>query len=241
MKSAGYTGLMCGRFKVARRKEEIEEYFEAEDEADESASALNSGAPRYNAAPGQAILALRQDGRTPRRRLSLLHWGLVPAWAKDPAIGYKMINARSETAAEKPSFREPLRTRRCLIPADGFYEWRREDKAKTPFCFTMVDNSLFALAGLWDEWRSPQGPVLTTCTILTTAPNQLMRGVHDRMPVILPREHYNRWLDPGFRNIRDLQALLRPFPAENMRCYAVGPRVNSVKYDDAECAREVSA
>ena len=237
---------MCGRFKVSRRKQEIEEAFEVESgdgELDDSSEehALSHAAPRYNAAPGQEILAILQDANTPRRTLSLLRWGLVPRWAKDPSIGYKMINARSETVAEKPSFREPLRTRRCLIPADGFYEWRREGKAKTPFCFTLADDSLFAFAALWDEWRSPQGLLLHTCTILTTAPNALMRDVHDRMPVILPREHHDLWLDPGFSKVSELQSLLLPFPAEQMRRYRVSERVNSVKYDDAECAREVPA
>ncbi len=232
---------MCGRFKVAKRKQEIEEAFEAESEPGETDLATNHSAPRYNAAPGQDILTIRQDARQPRRHLILLRWGLVPSWAKGPSIGYKMINARSETVAEKPSFREPLRSRRCLIPADGFYEWRREGKQKTPFCFAMADDSLFGLAALWDEWRSPQGLLLSTCTILTTAPNELMRDIHDRMPVILPREHYDMWLDPGFTKITELQPLLVPFPAAAMRRFQVSSRVNSVKYDDPECAREVPA
>lgn len=227
---------MCGRFKVARKKEILEEAFDAV--SDDGAP---EWAPRYNAAPGQAILAVRQDAQQPLRRLQPLRWGLVPHWANDPAVGYKMINARAETITERPSFREPLRKRRCLIPADGFYEWKREGKAKQPFCFTMADDSLFAFAAIWDQWRSPQGLLLETCSILTTAPNTLMQDVHDRMPVILPREHWKLWLDPGFTNSAALQPLLLPYAANAMRRYAVSPRVNNVKNDDAECAAEIPA
>jgi putative SOS response-associated peptidase YedK len=168
-----------------------------------------------------------------------MHWGLIPNRAKDPSIGYKMINARAETVASRPSFSEPLRQRRCLIPADGFYEWTREGKQKLPWSFTLADNSVFALAGLWDYWRSPQGAVIESCTILTTAPNQLMHGIHDRMPVILPPTAYGAWLDPSLTNVEQLQPLLQPYPAEAMRRNRVSQRVNQVKNDDPECAAEI--
>ena len=234
---------MCGRFKVARKKEILEEAFAASDDLD-----APDWIPRYNAAPGQAIAAVRQLPDRPSRTLTRLHWGLIPAWAKDASIGYKMINARAETVAEKPSFRSALRSRRCLIPADGFYEWQHSGREKLPWCFTMADSeaALFAFAGLWEEWRPPQIPsapaqTIQSCTILTTTPNELMRGVHDRMPVILAPEHYDLWLDPGFSHVEELQALLRPYPAQAMRRYRVSPRVNQVKYDDPLCAEEVSA
>jgi putative SOS response-associated peptidase YedK len=234
---------MCGRFRLARKKEILEEEFGAEAVGDELAWAAMSS-PRYNVAPSQQIPvlrqdALRQDSTTPRRTLSPMLWGMIPSWSRDAAIGYKTINARSESAASRPAFREPLRTQRCLIPADGFYEWRREGKQKFPFCFTMADNSLFAFAGLWDRWRSPQGEIVESCTILTTRPNELLREIHDRMPVILSRRHYDLWLDPGFHSVTELRPLLAPFPAEQMRRYPVSQRVNNVKYDDAECAEEI--
>jgi putative SOS response-associated peptidase YedK len=230
---------MCGRFRLARKKEILEEEFGADIEGDEPAWAAISS-PRYNVAPGQQIAVLRQDTTTPRRTLSPMLWGMIPSWSRDAAIGYKTINARSESADSLPAFREPLRIQRCLIPADGFYEWRREGKQKLPFCFTMADNSLFAFAGLWDRWRSPQGQIVESCTILTTKPNELLREIHDRMPVILPRQHYDLWLDPGFHQVTELRPLLAPYPAEQMRRYAVSQRVNNAKYDDAECAEEIA-
>ena len=143
---------------------------------------------------------------------------------------------RSETVTSKPAFREAFESRRCLIPADGFYEWLRAEKAKQPFHFGMADDSLFAFAGLWDRWRDPSGQVLESCSILTTSPNSLLANVHDRMPVILSPEHYDLWLDPEFRREEALQAILRPFDASQMKRYPVSTRVNFVKNDDPECA-----
>src|SRR6266487_1578561 len=185
---------MCGRFRLARKKEILEEHFGAGCALDDA-----EWTARYNVAPGQQIAVVRQDPVAPVRRLEQLRWGLVPEWAKEPAIGYKMINARAETAAERPAFRDALLARRCLVPADGFYEWKREGKQKLPFCFAMADDALFAFAGLWERWRSPQGQLLESCAILTTEANELMRDVHDRMPVILPAEAFELWLDPGLR------------------------------------------
>ena len=235
---------MCGRFRLARKKEILEEHFGAECWRDEDLGGDVEWAARYNVAPGQEIAVVRQDSGAPVRRIELLRWGLVPWWAKEPAIGYKMINARAATAAERPAFRDALHTRRCLVPADGFYEWQRQGKKKLPFCFTVLDettagDSLFAFAGLWERWRSPQGQTLESCAILTTEPNELMRDVHDRMPVILPRDSYELWLDPGFHKLSELRALLKPYPAAGMRRYRVSERVNHVQNDDAECAAEI--
>jgi putative SOS response-associated peptidase YedK len=227
---------MCGRFRIAQKKEILEEVFAAEDVADDG-----DWVPRYNVAPGQEIAIVRQDARSPVRLLSRVRWGLIPSWAKDPAAGFKMINARAETVAEMPSFREPLRFRRCLIPADGFYEWKREGKEKLPFCFTLVDESVFAFAGVWDRWKSPQGPMVETCSILTTTPNLLLQDIHNRMPVILERDAYDLWLDPGFTKVEGLQPLLKPYPAEAMRRYRVSQRVNHVINDDPECATAIGA
>jgi putative SOS response-associated peptidase YedK len=231
-----YTFFMCGRFRLARKKEILEAAFGAEEALDDL-----DWVPRYNVAPGQEILAVRQNATEPVRRLSPMLWGLIPSWANDPSIGYKTINARAETVAERPSFREPLRSRRCLILADGFYEWRREGKQKLPFCFTLTGEPVFAFAGLWDRWRSPQGAQIESCTILTTGPNELMQDVHDRMPVILDPEDYDLWLDPRFTKIAELAALLKPYPAGAMRRYRVSQRVNQVQNDDAECAAEIEA
>jgi putative SOS response-associated peptidase YedK len=227
---------MCGRFRVARKKEILEAAFDADGALDDL-----DWIPRYNVAPGQQIVAVRQDAVQPVRSMSFMRWGLIPSWANDPSVGYKMINARAESAATKPSFRGPLRSRRCLIPADGFYEWKREGKQKLPFCFTLADQSVFALAGLWEHWKNPAGLMIESCTILTTTPNELMRDVHDRMPVILPRDAYEIWLDPGFTAVAELQPLLKPYSADAMRRYRVSQRVNQVKNDDAECAEEIEA
>lgn len=195
--------------------------------------------PRYNVAPGQEIAVVRQDATEPVRRLLPMRWGLIPSWVEDSSVGYKMINARSETLATMPAFREPFRLRRCLIPADGFYEWKREGKSKLPFCFTLADEAVFAFAGIWERWKNPQGQWIKSCSILTTAANELTRDIHNRMPVILSREVYDLWLDPGFTGVSELQPLLKPYPAESMRRYPVSQRVNQVKNDDAECAAEI--
>lgn len=194
--------------------------------------------PHYNIAPTQSVPAIRQHPREPRRTLSLMRWGLVPYWAKDATTAFKMINARTETAAETPAFREPLRKRRCLIPADGFYEWKKTGKSKQPYCFTVGDGELFAFAGIWDRWKNPAGEVLETFSILTSEPNRLCREVHDRMPVILPPESYDLWLDPGLNDAAAVSQLLKPFDANVMRSFPVSTRVNNVANDDAACGEE---
>lgn len=231
---------MCGRFRLAQKKEILEAAFDAKG-ALHDLDWAPSYAPRYNVAPGQEIVAVLPDRSLPERRMRRLRWGLIPSWANDSSSGFKMINMRSETVAAKPSVRELLRSRRCLIPADGFYEWRRAGKEKIPFCFSMADDSVFALAGLWERWKSPQGQIIESCTILTTTPNELTRDVHDRMPVILPREAYGMWLDPDFTQLPELHSMLKPYPSEAMRRFRVSQRVNQVKNDDAECAAEIEA
>jgi putative SOS response-associated peptidase YedK len=153
----------------------------------------------YNIAPTQNVEVIRQHAEEPKRFGSQIRWGLTLSWAKDASIGFKMINARAETVATKPSFRDALKKRRCLIPADGFYEWKKDGKAKTPFCFAMADDSLIAFAGLWEAWRNPAGQLIETCSIITTTPNSLLQDVQDRMPVILPNDAYDLWLDPGYQ------------------------------------------
>jgi putative SOS response-associated peptidase YedK len=185
---------------------------------------------RYNIAPTQQvpIVRLTRDGE---RELSQVKWGLVPFWAKDPSIGNKMINARAETIVSKPGFRDAYKKTRCLIPASGFYEWAKmTDGSKQPVRIAMIDDAPFAFAGLWSGW-GPKGSELITCTIITTEANELCQAVHDRMPVILAPENYDRWLDTTDADPADL---LRPYPSEAMRAYPIGKRVSNPKNDDAE-------
>ncbi len=187
--------------------------------------------PRYNIAPSQDVPAVIQNRETGAREYRPFRWGLIPSWAKDPAIGNRMINARSETAATKPAFRKPLRERRCLILADGFYEWKREGSRKQPYYIKLRDGEPFAFAGLWDHWTPADGDPLETCTILTTAPNAVLEPIHDRMPVILPPDAYAVWLDPAVRDVERAQANLTPLPADAMVAYTVSTRVNSPAHD----------
>jgi putative SOS response-associated peptidase YedK len=223
---------MCGRYRLSRRKEFLAEHFDVEPDEDWE--------PRYNIAPSQSVPVIRQHPEESKRLGSSMRWGLIPFWAKDPSIGSKMINARAETVATKPAFRDALKKRRCLIPADGFYEWKKNGpKAKTPFCFTMADHNIFALAGIWNCWKNPDGQMVATCSIITTTPNTLLADVHDRMPVILPNDFYDLWLDPGFQKTDGICELLRPFDPALMRRYEVSRRVNLVKNDDPACAEPV--
>ena len=223
---------MCGRYRLSRRKQLVEEYFDTASEEPE-------WTPRYNIAPTQPVPVIRQNPKEPRRELSLMRWGLIPSWAKDSSASAMMINARSETAATKPAFRDPLTSRRCLIPADGFYEWRRSGKVKQPYCFEVNDGELFAFAGLWDRWKDPSGQWIKSCSILTTTPNAVTSSVHDRMPVILDPDGYDLWLDPGMTNVGAVSEMLKPYDARKMRSYPVSPRVNHVANDDAECSTPV--
>lgn len=182
---------------------------------------------------------IRQHPKERVRQLSLMKWGLIPNWAREPSIASGTINAKSETAATKPAFRDPLKSRRCLIPVDGFYEWKRTASGKQPFCFEVNDGELFAFGGLWDGWKNAEGRWIKTCSILTTEPNAVTATVHDRMPVILDRESYDLWLDPGMSNVQVVSELLKPYDGNAMRGYPVSTRINHVGNDDEECSRLV--
>jgi putative SOS response-associated peptidase YedK len=194
--------------------------------------------PRYNIAPSQQVAVVRQDAAA-RRDLTPLRWGLIPPWAKDPAIGHTMINARSETAHEKPSFRQALKSRRCLIPANGFYEWRKQGKERLPHFIHRRDGGLLSLAGLWERWTSPEGAPLETCTILTTAANALIKPFHERMPVLLEKTTFDLWLDREVVDVARLVELFRPSPDELLDVYAVSQAVNSPRHDAPDCIRPV--
>ena len=223
---------MCGRYRLSRRKQVIEEYFD-------SVSGEVDWSPRYNIAPTQPVPVIRQNPKELTRALSLMRWGLIPHWAKDPSIATSTINAKSETASTKPAFRDPLKLRRCLIPADGFYEWMRTTTSKQPFCFEVKDGELFAFAGLWDGWKDASGNWIKTCTILTTTPNAVTATVHNRMPVILTPDSYGIWLDPAVTNVQVVCELLKPYDANSMRSYPVSARINHVGNDDEECSQPV--
>ncbi|MCU0491165.1 MAG: SOS response-associated peptidase [Chloroflexaceae bacterium] len=216
---------MCGRFTLHTSGAAVARQFELAE--------VPELAPRYNIAPTQDVPVVR--AAEPGRALHMLRWGLIPSWAKDASIGVKMINARAETLAEKPAFRTALARRRCLVLADGFYEWQGSAGKKQPFYFHMDDSQPFAFAGLWERWRGPNDAVVESCTIITTEANELLRTVHDRMPVILPPESYALWLDPAMHDAGPLLNLLQPFPAEEMASQPVSPLVNRVTNDGPEC------
>jgi putative SOS response-associated peptidase YedK len=210
---------MCGRFTLTAEPGVVARRFGAP-------PAQGGGtSPRYNVAPTQTVVTVTDDGT---RHLEQMRWGLVPSWAKDPSIGSKLINARAETLAEKPAFRHALKRRRCLIPADGFYEWAATGGGrKQPVRVTLTTGEPFAFAGLWAEWTPPEGAPLRTCTIVTCEPNELMARYHHRMPVILSPEAEARWLDPRVEDPAVLLPLLVPYPADVMTAYPVSPLVNS--------------
>jgi len=195
--------------------------------------------PRYNIAPTQPVVAVRQAASKEARELVLLRWGLIPSWADDPSIGNRLLNARAETVADKPSFRSALRSRRCLILADGFFEWQSRKGPKQPYYFRLRDERPFAFAGLWEQWSRGETPI-ESCTIITTQANELVRPVHERMPVILPPKVYAVWIDPEEQRTERLQSLLGPYRADEMVAYPVSMRVNSSRYDDAECIEAVA-
>jgi len=217
---------MCGRFALKAPPRSIQEHFHLPETVHLS--------PRYNIAPSQAIAVVRHLSGNDCRRLDMLRWGLIPGWAKDMKIGYKMINARAETLAQKPSFRSAFHKKRCLIVADGFYEWQHAGKAKQPVYLQLKNGIVFAFAGLWESWKSPEGENIESCTIITTSPNELIREIHDRMPVILHPEHYGTWLQDSTPE-HSLHHLLKPYPADEMEAYRVSPEVNSPKNDTPDC------
>ena len=217
---------MCGRFTLTVNPTEVEETFG-------SYTFPQTFAPRFNVAPTQPVLAIPNDDQN---TADFFVWGLIPMWAKDPSIGNRMINARAETLEEKPAFRGSLKYKRCLILADGFYEWKASEgkKAKTPFFIHMKDRKPFAFAGLWDSWNSPDGSLVKSCTIITTEPNELTNLIHNRMPVILHPRDYAKWLDPSPQTPDRLKPLLKPFPADLMDAYPVSPLVNTPANDKPE-------
>ncbi len=221
---------MCGRFTLASDRSALEEIFPGV-EFPEPLS------PRYNIAPSQLIAAVCNTGSN---MVELLQWGLIPHWAKDPKVGHKMINARAESLAQKPSFSEPFRKKRCLVLADGFYEWKKEPggKAKTPMYIRLRSGLPFAFAGLWDVWRS-QGEEIHSCTIITTDSNELVAGIHDRMPVILSPADYAEWLDARERKPETLQGMLKPYPSEELEAFEVAAKVNDPKFESPECVLPV--
>lgn len=219
---------MCGRFTLNTSGEALAQQFELAE-----VPALE---PRYNIAPGQHVAVVRPSSEEDGRELSFLRWGLVPSWAKDPSVGNRLINARAETVAEKPAFRTAFKHRRCLIIADGFYEWQASGhgRQKQPFYFRMQDSRPFAFAGLWEQWQGAED-VLETCTILTTDANTLLAPVHNRMPIILHPKDYDLWLDPAVQTPEPLQTLLQPYPAEAMTGYTVSRYVNNASNEGPQC------
>jgi putative SOS response-associated peptidase YedK len=232
--SLDYTKAMCGRYRLTAKERYLRDHFGLDEDV--------GWPPRWNIAPTQQVPTIRQDARAPRRSWAMVRWGLIPSWAKDASIGFRTINAQSETAAEKPAFRDAMRSRRCLVPADGFYEWKKlGPKEKQPYNLGLADDGIFAFAGLWEIWRDRAAAQnVETCTVLTTSANSLVADVHNRMPVILSREDYDQWLDPGVTDPARVADLLKPFDARLMRCFPVSNRVSRIENDDAEFAREVS-
>ncbi len=217
---------MCGRFVQKTPLGDIRVLFE-------TAGPVPNLAPRYNAAPTDNLAVVRFNLQTRSRALDLLRWGLVPLWAKDPSVGPKAINARSETIATNRIFREAFVRRRCLVPADGFYEWQKRDGKTQPYAIVPAEGGVFAFAGLWERWKNPQdGSILRSFTIVTGTPNATCAPIHDRMPVILPPSAWPLWLGEVEADRRELLALLRPYPDDLMRTFPVGVRVGNVKNDD---------
>jgi putative SOS response-associated peptidase YedK len=221
---------MCGRFTMHHSADQIALRFEVD-------TLAASPPPRFNIAPTQPVAVITENSP---RTLQMMRWGLIPSWAKDPAIGSKLINARAETLAEKPSFKAALARRRCLIPADGFYEWKQEGThQKQPMYIHTLADSLFAFAGLWEEWKAPGAEPLRTCTIITVAPNALLATIHNRMPAILRKEDEAAWLHRETTDINEVLPLLYPYPDEEMQAYPVSRRVNWTAAEEADLINPV--
>ena len=217
---------MCGRFLLTRPNQ-VPTLFQVDDGP--------TLFPRYNIAPTQPIATVRAASETGARECVLLRWGLIPSWAAGARAGQGLLNACSETAAEKPSFRDAFRRRRCLSPADGFYEWQRGQRRAQPFAIRLKDELPFAFAGLWEHWLAPDGQPLETVAILTTEANGLIEAIHPRMPVILPAEHYEAWLDPQLTSADRLKPLLMPYRAEEMTLLLVSEWVNNARHEGPQC------
>jgi putative SOS response-associated peptidase YedK len=215
---------MCGRYMLTTPVDALRQLFLFTERP--------NLAPRYNIAPTQEVPIVRPTRDGAGRELIMVRWGLVPYWADDPKIGNRLINARRESVARTAAFREAYQRRRCLVPADGFFEWQKEGRTRQPLLVRRKDQAPFAFAGLWERWPQPGGGVLRSCTIITCPANKLIAPLHDRMPVILASEDYERWLDPSRADGREL---LEPYPAAELEAFPVSPRVNSPQYDDPEC------
>lgn len=225
---------MCGRYTITSPAKVIAEVLGIDEPIDL--------APRYNVCPGQDVPVVRVRRGEEKRSLDLLRWGLVPWFAKEPGPAARMINARAETAATSPAFRDALRERRCLVPADGFYEWQAQGGPRGPkqaFWLHRPDGKPFAFAGLWERWKGKDGTRIESCTILTTAPNELVRPIHDRMPVILPPDAFDLWLDRDVHDVERLRPLLAPLPASELVATPVSSWVNDPRHDDPQCIVEV--
>lgn len=222
---------MCGRFTITLEPAFFQQEFDL-------GKVPSEWTPRYNTAPGQNIPVVRN---AKSHDVDMLRWGLIPSWAKEEKIGYRMINARSETIQEKPSFRSAFKQRRCLILADGFYEWQKpasKGAPKSPFRFTLKNTQPFAFAGLWETWQNEEKEEILSCTIITCAPNELVGKVHNRMPVILGKERCWQWLEEDA--LDELQKMLVPYQAEQMNAYPVSQRVNNPRFDDKEVIKPLA-
>lgn len=231
---------MCGRFTLTASPDQLTTLFQLPEEP--------VVVPRYNIAPTQPVAIVRmnpQQAQAGEREWALTYWGLIPSWSKDPSIGARMINARSETVTEKPSFRAAFKRRRCLVPASGFYEWQKQAKGKQPHYITTPDGAPFAIAGLWEYWEGADGSALESCTLLTTSANALMQPLHDRMPVIVAPEDYAQWLGSGRdetpQYLDQLQHLFRPYADDGLVAYPVSTYVNNARNEGADCVEALVA
>jgi len=224
---------MCGRYKLTVSWAEIHRLYNL-------TNSVNLR-PRYNIAPTQDVLAVTYDGAMKQRRGEMFRWGLVPFWAKDTKIGYHMINAKAETIAERPAYREAFKKRRCIIPADAFYEWQETGQSlKQPYAIAMKDRSVFGFAGLWETWTDKaSGETIRSCTIITTEPNKLCAPIHNRMPAILDPADYEPWLGERAASSGALQKMLKPFPAKQMEAFKIGKKIGNVKYDEPDLVNPV--
>lgn len=216
---------MCGRFTLFESSQVLSREF--------GVLIPSPLAPRYNIAPTRTVAVVRTRPEVGEREFALLRWGLIPSWAKDPSIGARMINARAETAPGKPAFRNAFRRRRCLVPASGFYEWRKQGRVKQPYYISLRETRTMAIAGLWDRWEGTGDAPIESCTLLTTEANELIAPLHDRMPAILPPESYDLWLNPSEQDPAVLHPLLASYPPDTMAAYPVSRRVNDPSVDDA--------
>ena len=220
---------MCGRYTLAKDLAEIKKRFDVTE-------APKDFKPRYNIAPNQQIPIILLDGEKKIRKMGLARWGLIPSWAVDPSIGNRMINARSETITTKPSFKNLFKKRRCIVPADSFYEWKKiSAKEKIPVRVLLTNEELFGFAGLWTIWRPGNGNPIVSCVIITTEPNEMMAEIHNRMPLILEEKNERLWIDPAVDDEGLLKSFLKPYPSRNMKCYPVSRYVNSPANDTPKC------